>query len=356
MYRYILIPSLLLILLLSACAGSTPPINETALVVGATETTAASAPEPTETPRPIPMETKAAPQTGISFEAATYRGESAGFELDYPAAWSLPDQVEQGSRGSIVQISESGEPRLDIVVLRWDPTSDLNAFIDVRKQAWNASGINILSQEELKLAKGHRAVRFVVQGQDGEQAFFFFTTVGERYLQLSGSGNLDLLAEIAQTVRLLQFESQARGPVSLDCSTLESGTVEGVACNLIDGIRSRNLSALHGYMTDPFTIGYWGSEGRLASPQETTTELSEHLLPADPSMPMEFTADRSVFPPLGGQQLEGLFGPDVNVAMVIYSEGWGTQGAGSALLFIAQDDGGGYYWHGMVYSEGHFDK
>lgn len=289
MYRYIMIPSLLLILLLPACAGSSAVVNETPSAPAATATTTASDPELTEMPRPTPIETEAQPKTGISFEVATYRDESAGFELDYPAAWSLPDQVDQGSRGSIVQLSESGELRLDIAVLRWNPTNDLNAFVDVRKQAWDASGINIVSEEEMKLAAGHRAIWFVVQGRDGEQAFFFFTTVGERYLQLSGNGDLNLLAQIARTVRLLQSGSQAEGPISLDCSAPEIATAEWAACNLIDGIRSRNLSALHGYMADPFTIGYWGSEGRLASPQETTTELSEHLLAADPSMPMEFT-------------------------------------------------------------------
>ena len=44
----------------------------------------------------------------------------------------------------------------------------------------------------------------VVQGVDGAQAFFFFTTIGDKYLVLSGEGDLDLLAEIARTVRPLE--------------------------------------------------------------------------------------------------------------------------------------------------------
>ncbi|HSM69649.1 MAG TPA: hypothetical protein VK830_08035, partial [Xanthomonadales bacterium] len=118
----------------------------------------------------------------------------------------------------------------------------------------------------------------------------------------------------------------------------------------------RNLAALHGYMADPFALGYWASEFRSASPPEITTELAQYRLPADPASAMTFTTDRGQFPPLGGMPVEGMFGPDVNIAQVIYSEGWGQDGAGAALLFIAQNDSGAYYWHSMIYSDGHFDK
>ena len=34
-----------------------------------------------------------------------------------------------------------------------------------------------------------------------------------------------------------------------------------------------------------------------------------------------------------------------------------TQQPGApALLFIDQNDSGAYYWHGMIYSDSHFDK
>ena len=145
-------------------------------------------------------------------------------------------------------------------------------------------------------------------------------------------------------------------PTVLDCSAPALDSSEWVACNVIDGVRSRNLAALHGYMADPFIIGYWGSEGRSASPAEITAELEQYLLPADPATPITFTADRGQFPPLAGQPPETLFGPDVNVAIILYSEGWGPDGLGAALLYIAQDGSGAYYWHGIGYSGAHFDK
>jgi hypothetical protein len=53
---------------------------------------------------------------------------------------------------------------------------------------------------------------------------------------------------------------------------------------------------------------------------------------------------------------ENMYGPNVKVTRVVYSEGWGVDGQDSALLYFAQDQCGGYYWHGLVFSHGHFDK
>jgi hypothetical protein len=54
-------------------------------------------------------------------------------------------------------------------------------------------------------------------------------------------------------------------------------------------------------------------------------------------------------------QVEGMFGPDVVIAHIIYSEGWGLDGQGAALIFIAQNEDR-FYWHGMVFSSERFDK
>ena len=51
-----------------------------------------------------------------------------------------------------------------------------------------------------------------------------------------------------------------------------------------------------------------------------------------------------------------MFGQNEKVAEIIYSEGWGADGQGTALLYFGQDTCEGYYWHGLVYSFGQFDK
>jgi hypothetical protein len=370
MFRLFAIFLALIVLLLAACtpqpAVPTEPPSERTPTTAATEASQQAAPTATEAPEPTPAETEILVDTearadantpsSLSFEAAAYRDETTGFELAYPVAWSLSSRQETGPRGSIAQLTEAGEPRLDIVVLLWDPKNDLSAFIDVRKQAWDASGFALSSEEEIMLAGDYEAASFEVESPEGERAFFFFTPVGERYLQLSGTGDLALLAEISRTVRILGSGESLDISASEPCLATEADPLDWVACNLIDGLRSRNLAALHGYMADPFALGYWASEFRSASPAEITTELAQYRLPADPASPMTFTTDRAKFPPLGGMPVEGMFGPDANIAEVIYSEGWAPDGAGAALLFLSQNDSGEYYWHGMVYSDGHFDR
>jgi hypothetical protein len=143
---------------------------------------------------------------------------------------------------------------------------------------------------------------------------------------------------------------------TLDCFTTDSTiSILYVACNVQDGLRSGNTAALISWMGDPFIIGYWGSEGRSASPQDIIEELHRSRLPAETSS-LAFTTDRSKFPPLAGMPPENMFGPDVDVAEIVYSEGWGQDGLGAALLYIAENENGDYYWHGMVFSGEHFDK
>jgi len=147
---------------------------------------------------------------------ATYQDTNNNFEFDYPEGWAF-DDGEQQSRGyyvqfyswdwqpgEIVETTPAGETVLSVTVNYWDPKNDLEAFVDQRKIAWDASGISILSEERIILDGERPAAQFTVQGADGAQAFFLFTTIGEQYLTLSGNGDLGLLADIAHTLRSLQ--------------------------------------------------------------------------------------------------------------------------------------------------------
>ncbi len=179
----------------------------------------ATQPAPTEPPATtgptadLPPEPTATIQAMPSFEAVTYRDETAGFEFDHPAGWYV-GPIEQYSRGGITAFTSwerptdvlpgetpSGETRMDVTVQLWDPKGDLPAFINQRMLAWEASGIAIAAEESWALSDSRPARAFVVSGADGAQAYFFFTTIGDDYLVLSGSGDLALLAEIAHTVR-----------------------------------------------------------------------------------------------------------------------------------------------------------
>jgi hypothetical protein len=197
----------------------------------------------------------------------------------------------------------------------------------------------------------------VIQTPDGLRALFFFTALSDRYLEMNGEGDLERVAQVTQTLRLRQPLEPSGDNLPFDCNTVQEADETGwVVCNVIAGIRSRNLSALHGFMADPFAIGFWGSEGYSASPPEITAELAQNRLPVDPAAPMSFTADETDFPPLAGQPVGTLFGPDLDVVQVIYTEGWGPNGQGAALLYFVRDSTGQLVWHSLAYSDGHFDK
>jgi hypothetical protein len=143
----------------------------------------------------------------------TYTDPANGFSFDYPAAWML-EPATFGTRAAGVQLTSWSHPageippetppggsRLDVAVQLWDPKGDLAAFSQQRKSAWEASAITVVSEESLTLSGGRVARQFVVQGADGVQSYFLFTTLGDDYLVFSGSGDLALLSRIAQSLR-----------------------------------------------------------------------------------------------------------------------------------------------------------
>jgi len=192
-----------LMLLLAACTPSVPAGPT------ATETDVLMSPVPVATATIEPTLTQTPSSLG-----ATYRDEDAGFEFDYPAGWTVGPS-EQYSRGGITAITSwsrpsdvlpgptpAGETRLDVTVQLWEPINDLEAFVNQRQGAWEASGSEVVSHETWALSEAVSAEVFVVEGSDGVRGFFFFTVIADKYLVLSGDGDLELLAEIAGTVRM----------------------------------------------------------------------------------------------------------------------------------------------------------
>ena len=53
---------------------------------------------------------------------------------------------------------------------------------------------------------------------------------------------------------------------------------------------------------------------------------------------------------------EGMFGPEVNIVQIIYSEGWDLDKQDGSLFFLTQDEQGSYSWHGMGYSMNNFSQ
>jgi hypothetical protein len=213
--KQLLFALLLMMTLLSACAGA--PANTTLEPALPSDT----APAPTTTSVPVtPSDTAPAPThttdasnpklPAAPFEAQTYVNEEVGFALDYPSGWTV-NEVVVGPRGTQVQFLSSpdlanaatvpeGATRVNATIYQWDPKNDLAAYVANRKTAWEASGFQIVDEEQLVLELGLPAVQLTVQTPES-QSIFLFAALGDQYLELSGEGDLELVREIVGRVR-----------------------------------------------------------------------------------------------------------------------------------------------------------
>lgn len=205
--------SMFVLLFMSACsvvtrspqeeAGGPPTpaevVTQEPVLTGAPQTE-----EPPVEPPATEMPSIDPPMGETFFEAELYRNEIIGIEFKYPAAWEIIDLGTLGDRGSGIQFSADGELMMNVTLLRWDPINDLEAFAQTRKLAWSASGFMLELEELETLSSGQAAYLYIVRTPDGEQAVFFLTELGERYLEMNGVGNVDELVEITGTLQLLQ--------------------------------------------------------------------------------------------------------------------------------------------------------
>jgi hypothetical protein len=195
---------LALMLLAAACAPATTSIPTDSVIVPAPN-------EPAATPTSAPTEAASNPKLPApSFESETYINEEVGFALDYPAGWTVNESI-LGDRGSQVQFLSSpeiaelavlpkGATRVSAVIYDWDPKNDLPAYIANWKTAWESSGFTVVEEEPLVLDLGLDAVQFMLKTPD-TSAVVLITALGDKYLVLSGEGNLQLAKEIVQRLR-----------------------------------------------------------------------------------------------------------------------------------------------------------
>jgi hypothetical protein len=186
MKRLLVFLPVILTLALAACSGS-------AAIPTAIPTVSTATQIPTAILEPTPVL--------LSFEASTYRNDVLGFAFDYPARWIPSDLVTLGDRADQVEFTAPEGQALSLVLYRWDPVGDLQAYLDHRKSAWDASGTIVLVEESLTLADGWSGVSLILQNQDGSWWYVGYVPVGDRYLEFSSSASYDLLKAIVSSIR-----------------------------------------------------------------------------------------------------------------------------------------------------------
>ena len=132
-------------------------------------------------------------------------------------------------------------------------------------------------------------------------------------------------------------------------TALPAASLEAFIAQLQAALNARDFAAMQALMADPFSVGYWLSEGVLYTPSEAVAAFESDFLPpgaalvwADPNM--------ELIPLLQGQPPATFLGPDKQVAATLLSYGWGQDAGGEAIQFITQLPDGTYRWDTMLYS------
>jgi hypothetical protein len=206
-----IVPILMFVLVACGSPGRVEPTAALVIMPTVAPTTALTPEPPTPETASEPTTVPVVEATQLSFAPATYTDESAGFELDYPAEWTVDPSSQIGVRGGQALLLSPGTTletlatdgtRVSITTYVWDPKNDIDAYVAQRKSAWDASGFTITREEQWQLADGRTAYIFIVQTPE-QPAFTLLTTIGEDYLQIGGDGDLALAEEIAHTLRPL---------------------------------------------------------------------------------------------------------------------------------------------------------
>ena len=400
--------SLAMLLALSACGqlaigieSPTPAAADAATAtLPAVEAQASETPAPSETPEPAP--TNEPSPYWVKVTDAQY-----GVQFAVPCSWlvNFPEGYGPGAGAQSYAITnypdtyaleflrgegiwEAGGIKIDMNfmdVATWGIAPGASLIDFTNGLYANSEEIRLVSTEEL-LVNGQAALLVTTESIFGRGQFYLMAVNESIYLVFApnpeAASNPDVLAilnSIAITpdtvVQIPQVTPGAPpaglsatcleapgaanefqpAALELDCQEIAENSVDWVACNVQDSIRSRNTAALLSYMVDPFSVGYWRSEGVTMAPDALLNLLQATLLPADPSIPMSFTNLRGLFPRLDGLDPASLVGSQVKVVEIIYSKGWGADRQGEALLYISQNSSGEFKFTNLIYAAQGFE-
>jgi hypothetical protein len=210
-------------------------------------------------------------------------------------------------------------------------------------------------------------VQIVVRGQLPDAGC---TTIGS--VEQAREGNV-IRVTLVTTTDPLALCAQALTPfehvVSLDVVDLPAGSyvvdVHGVEASfelpgrdlpsfqaqLVAALNARDYAQLRSLMGDPFMIAYWLSEGTSNSPDQAIEQLQLNLL--NSSAPIIFDESRDLTELLGMDPVT-IVGPEAAEVIPLLTSGWGQDGSGEAILFMAENPDGSFYWYGLLYAMNDF--
>jgi len=140
-------------------------------------------------------------------------------------------------------------------------------------------------------------------------------------------------------------------PTSGSCDSGYLGSIDEALEFIQYNLEIGNYWPFSYFIGDPFVIGYWQSEGVAIPRDQAYQQLTDQYLPSPEEVVI--ITDREEYPDLFGTPVENIFGPDVDVATTLYSKGWGEDGQGEAIIYIArchENSNDAYFWYGILFA------
>lgn len=149
-------------------------------------------------------------------ERVTYRDDVLGFEFDYPSGWTLYDvkpEIKRNSLAYSVTLASwppregggggvpAGETKMDVTVMRGDPTT-LEEAVTERRRQMETQDVpeTLLSEANWFMPSGLQAVRWQVESSFG-QAAVVLTVINDQTVLASGFGDEAAFDAVARTLR-----------------------------------------------------------------------------------------------------------------------------------------------------------
>lgn len=148
------------------------------------------------------------------------------------------------------------------------------------------------------------------------------------------------------------FDLPVQPPAMGDAATDEPAADEQTdfEAELERVLLERDYEQMQAVMGEMFIIAGWRSEGSAYEPEAAAEQLRTNYLGQETAIAFQPVPDSL------RAEVEGVFGPDVDVADLMYVTGWGSEGEDEAILYIARRPDGSLYWHGALVAPGGFDE
>ncbi|MDQ3248180.1 MAG: hypothetical protein M3Q45_03115, partial [Chloroflexota bacterium] len=131
-----------------------------------------------------------------------------------------------------------------------------------------------------------------------------------------------------------------------------SNANEGFSARLLLALSQHDYPQLQTMMDNSFTIAAWRAEGSVLPPAVALVQLRNNYI--SPNTTITLKTDQDLTALLDGTDPLRRWGPDVNASEALYVTGLGAEGQDEALLIVAQNAAGAFYWHGMLVATGGF--